>query len=53
MAELLRDAAPEKVSLDAVDISRDRERATTDGVDQTRGSSFPEAAGPFGHRRLP
>ena len=32
MAELLRDAAPEKVTLDLVDISRDPERATADDV---------------------
>ena len=33
MAELLRDAAPEKITLDLVDITRDMERATADGVD--------------------
>src|SRR5438067_13865377 len=32
MAELLRDAAPEKVTLDVVDITRDEERALADGV---------------------
>ena len=34
MAELLRDAAPEKVTLEQVDVSRDEERAMTDGVDE-------------------
>src|SRR5437016_1433188 len=33
MAELLRDAAPEKITMDVVDISRDPERAAADGVD--------------------
>ncbi len=33
MAELLRDAAPEKISLDVVDVSRDPARSTADGVD--------------------
>ena len=33
MAELLRDAAPEKISLDVVDLSRDPGRAEIDGVD--------------------
>lgn len=33
MAELLRDAAPEKITLDVVDIGRDPERATTDLID--------------------
>src|SRR6202011_5932131 len=33
MAELLRDAAPEKITLEQVDVTRDSERATTDGVD--------------------
>jgi len=33
MAELLRDAAPEKVTLDVVDVSRDAARAQIDGVD--------------------
>src|SRR2546423_129241 len=33
MAELLRDAAPEKITLDLVDITREPERATADGVD--------------------
>ena len=33
MAELLRDAAPEKISLDVVDVSRDPARITADGVD--------------------
>jgi alkyl hydroperoxide reductase subunit AhpF len=33
MAELLRDAAPEKITVDLVDISRDSERATADGID--------------------
>ena len=32
MAELLRDAAPEKVTLEQVDITRDDERAMTDDV---------------------
>src|SRR2546425_1662746 len=32
MAELLRDAAPEKITLDVVDVSRDDERAADDGV---------------------
>ena len=32
MAELLRDAAPEKVTLDQVDISRDPDRASADGI---------------------
>jgi thiol-disulfide isomerase/thioredoxin len=34
MAELLRDAAPEKVILEQVDVTRDSERASTDGVDE-------------------
>ena len=33
MAELLREAAPEKITTDVVDISRDPERAVADGVD--------------------
>src|SRR3989449_6053716 len=33
MTELLRDAAPEKITMDVVDISRDPERAVADGVD--------------------
>ena len=33
MAELLRDAAPEKVALDVVDVSREPARMTADGVD--------------------
>ena len=33
MAELLRDAAPEKITLDVVDISRDPARVTADGID--------------------
>jgi len=33
MAELLRDAAPEKITTDAVDVTRDPERATADGID--------------------
>ena len=33
MAELLRDVAPQKVTTDMVDISRDPERAAADGVD--------------------
>src|SRR5437867_1954579 len=33
MAELLKDAAPEKVTLDVVDTSRDLDRATADRVD--------------------
>jgi hypothetical protein len=33
MAELLRDAALEKVTLEQVDVTRDSERASTDGVD--------------------
>jgi hypothetical protein len=32
MAELLRDAAPEKITLDVVDVTRDEERALADGV---------------------
>ena len=32
MAELLRDAAPEKITMDVVDVSRDEERALADGV---------------------
>src|SRR6266516_130873 len=32
MAELLRDAAPEKIILEVVDVSRDEERALADGV---------------------
>ena len=32
MAELLRDAAPEKITLDVVDVTRDPERASTDDV---------------------
>jgi len=32
MAEALRDAAPEKVTLDVVDVTRDEERALDDGV---------------------
>jgi alkyl hydroperoxide reductase subunit AhpF len=33
MAELLRDAAPEKITVDLVDVTQKRERATADGVD--------------------
>ena len=33
MAELLHEAAPEKITLDLVDITREPERATADGVD--------------------
>ena len=33
MAELLRDAAPEKVTLEQVDVIRDEDRALADGVD--------------------
>ena len=33
MAELLRDAAPEKVTLEQVDVTRDPERASADGID--------------------
>src|SRR5438034_5747408 len=32
MAELLRDAAPEKITMDVVDVTRDEERALADGV---------------------
>ena len=32
MAEVLRDAAPEKITLDLVDVTRDEERALDDGV---------------------
>ena len=32
MAELLRDAAPEKITLEVVDITRDEARAEIDGV---------------------
>jgi hypothetical protein len=32
MAELLRDAAPEKITMDVVDVNRDDERAIIDGV---------------------
>ena len=32
MAELLRDAAPEKIALDLIDVTRDEERAVADGV---------------------
>ena len=32
MAELLRDAAPEKVTMEVVDVTRDEERALADGV---------------------
>jgi hypothetical protein len=32
MAELLRDAAPEKITIDVVDVNRDDERAMIDGV---------------------
>ena len=33
MAELLRDAAPEKITLEQIDVTREPERASTDGVD--------------------
>jgi hypothetical protein len=33
MAELLRDAAPEKITLEQVDVTRNPERATADGID--------------------
>src|SRR5437588_3779319 len=33
MAELLRDAAPEKVTLEQVDVGSNPERASTDGID--------------------
>lgn len=32
MAELLRDAAPEKITLDVVDVSRDQARVEIDGI---------------------
>jgi len=32
MAELLRDAAPEKITMEVVDVTRDEERALNDGV---------------------
>src|SRR5438105_13940144 len=32
MAELLRDAAPEKVTMEVVDVTRDEERALADGL---------------------
>ncbi len=32
MAEVLRDAAPEKIAMDVVDVTRDEERALNDGV---------------------
>jgi len=32
MAEALRDAAPEKIAMDVVDVTRDEERALNDGV---------------------
>ena len=32
MTELLRDAAPEKITMEVVDVSRDEERALADGV---------------------
>ncbi len=32
MAELLRDAAPEKITLDVVDVTQDEERVLADGV---------------------
>src|SRR6266480_7273525 len=32
MAELLRDAAPEKITLEVVDVTRDEERALADEV---------------------
>jgi len=33
MAELLRDAAPEKITTEVVDVTRDPDRATADGID--------------------
>ena len=33
MAELLRDAAPDKITLEVVDVSRDAARVEIDGVD--------------------
>jgi hypothetical protein len=33
MAELIRDAAPEKITIDLVDVTRDPERATAAGID--------------------
>jgi glutaredoxin len=33
MAELLRDAAPEKITLEVVDVSRDSARVEIDGID--------------------
>jgi alkyl hydroperoxide reductase subunit AhpF len=33
MAELLRDAAPERITLDVVDVSRDAARVEIDGID--------------------
>src|SRR5438094_10422920 len=32
MAEALRDGAPEKITLDVVDVTRDEERALADGI---------------------
>jgi hypothetical protein len=47
MAELLRDSAPEKVSLTTVDISKDVERARADGIqDVPLIAIAPEAASP-------
>jgi hypothetical protein len=33
MAELLREAAPEKITMDTIDVTRQPERATADGID--------------------
>src|SRR5438445_13380174 len=44
MAELLRDAAPEKISLDVVDVSRDPAPSPADGVDDV--PTIPIASSP-------
>ena len=47
MAELIQQSAPEKVTLEVVDVSRDPARAEADGVDEVptiRIGSAPDAA---------
>src|SRR5436305_12969437 len=45
MAELLRDAAPEKVTMEVVDVARDEERALADGVPDVPTIAIGSTAG--------
>src|SRR6202162_2218427 len=50
MAELLRDAAPEKITLDVVDVSRDAARVEIDGVDDVPTIAIGSNSDIGGHR---